>query len=521
MFVLCVAFVLMPTGSALAAVLEVRVPATDSSTEPWLEGVSDAQDIELTSFPEGNFSLKRAKELARALEGRSLKTLRLRRLGGTPEAMTTLASAPGLGRVSALQLEESSLDVDTFAALCAGRFGAVRFVKLDDAQLRDDHLAVLAQSKTFSKVEWLSLVRNQFGAAGVKAISNSGNLASLQTLRLDENPLGLEGVVALSQANLPKLTALHLQSGGLDDQALNALVTAPIAKQLLTLDVRGNEFTRDGVGAVASSGQVFLTVTPKMELEFRSAWDAGSIRAGGVGEELSGDVVAAYSEDLDALQGVRVIEGSLTITGKVDRLSALLNLEKVGGSLVIRGTARLRTLDGLGALKTVGGNLEVSGNRALGSVSGLSALESVGGDFLLPGGSSEANPKLKTVKGPATLVRVLGSLVLGAGSEGKSALKKVSGFDALDSIGGDFTLSGLGRLNGVAGFGALGEIGGSMVVEDSPRLKKFSGLKSLSTIGGDLRLCYPKRGLRAAKSLVRKLSKVTINGETVTDCPAK
>lgn len=542
---LCVLLVLLLLGapsSALSAPLTVEVPATDSSTEPWLEGLEGATDIELTTFPDGNLSKKRARELVRALEGRTLKTLRFRRFESSADALAVVVAAAGLARVSAIEVLESPLSVDAFRALTRGAFRGVRFVKLDAIQLRDDHLAALASSPTFAQVEWLSLTGNQFGANGVAAIAASEHLGSLGALQLDGNALGLAAATAIANARLPKLTDLSLRRTELDDQALSALVTGRLAKQLTRLDVRDNAFTRDGVGAIASSGQVALTRPPLLEPALRSAWDAGTIRAGGVAEELSGDIVAAFAEDLDALQGVRRLQGSLTVTGEVASLAALLNLEEIGGSLIIRDTRKLRSLEGLGALKRVGAELVISGNDGLSSLNGVEGLEEVGGSLLIPGAEGESNPKLRAVAGFPALRRVNGSVMLqGDAGRPKSVLRKVAGFSALESVEGDVVLSGIEankvgpfpalrtiggdlrlvssrRLATVSGFNALTEIAGSFVVEDCAKLRRLSGLGVLARVGGDLRLCYPTKGKRARQGLEKRFRGVEVGGTTVTEC---
>ncbi len=527
-------------ASASAAPYPVKVPATDSSTEPWLAGVERAQDIELSTYPDGNLSPKRARELVRAVEGRKLRTLRFNRFEASAEALSVLVRAPGLERVSAIQLVDSTLSVDAFRALAGGAFRGVRFLNLNETQLRDDQLAVLADANSFANVEWLSLARNQLSATGVRSVVDSKTFANLRFLRLDGNTLGLEAATALANASLPKLTELSLRGVKIDDQALSALVTGALAKQLATLDLRDNPLTREGVGEVAGSGQVTLSGTPTLETPFRSAWDAGTIRAGGVAEELSGDVVAAYPEDLDALQGVRRLEGTLTVTDEVASLSALLNLEEIGGSLIIESTEKLKNLEGLGALERIGGDLVLSGNGGLSSLKGLEGLEELGGSLLIPSAKGAANPRLKTIAGLPALVRVNGSVVF-QGAPKKSTIRKLAGFNALESIGGDLTLSGIEaskispfpmlrsiggdlelisskRLAAINGFNSLTEVTGSFVIQNCGKLRKLSGMKVLARVGGDLRLCYPKRAGRALKDVEKRLSEIEVDGNTVTEC---
>lgn len=113
-------------------------------------------------------------------------------------------------------------------------------------------------------------------------------------------------------------------------------------------------------------------------------------------------------ENLRRLPDLRVIEGTLKLTGngpefksmdgleELERVgslkiygqpglrdvSALSNLQKVDNELTINQTFELPTLEGLESLHTVGDFLSIT-NNALETLEGLSGLERVGGDVVI------------------------------------------------------------------------------------------------------------------------------------------
>lgn len=74
--------------------------------------------------------------------------------------------------------------------------------------------------------------------------------------------------------------------------------------------------------------------------------------------------------DVDALQGVHTVEGSLVVTGSVTDLSPLACLKHVKGDLRVYETEALRDLQGLEQLETIEGSLYFGGTCETGRNSG-------------------------------------------------------------------------------------------------------------------------------------------------------
>jgi len=106
-----------------------------------------------------------------------------------------------------------------------------------------------------------------------------------------------------------------------------------------------------------------------------------------------GDLIALPA-DLALLQGCALFHGSIEISGSelVD-LDVLRGLRTLGGSLTIRGNARLTSLAGLEGLESVAGGVTLSDNPQLVALSGLS-LSQVEGELTI-----RNNAALQTLTG--------------------------------------------------------------------------------------------------------------------------
>jgi hypothetical protein len=127
-------------------------------------------------------------------------------------------------------------------------------------------------------------------------------------------------------------------------------------------------------------------------------------------------------ENLDALLGLRAVEGNVTIYGNALRdLSGLDSLRRIGRELEVVNNRGLETLDGLGSLDSLGsltisvhpvlqhidalagvrstGDVDITGNLALSTLDGLSGLERVSELFVA------GNPSLTDVSALARLRR--------------------------------------------------------------------------------------------------------------------
>ena len=105
---------------------------------------------------------------------------------------------------------------------------------------------------------------------------------------------------------------------------------------------------------------------------------------GGERKVITGDVDLTTQAQVDALQGVVEITGSLKMQGDLSlrSLHALCCLEKIDGSLVLQWMYDLGNVDGLSSLTQVGGDLSITHSNCSNiNLKGLGSLKSVGGDF--------------------------------------------------------------------------------------------------------------------------------------------
>lgn len=236
-----------------------------------------------------------------------------------------------------------------------------------------------------------------------------------------------------------------------------------------------------------------------------------------------GDAEVGSKAELDALDGVTRVTGSLRITatdafdlaplrcleqvnvnfGITDNpelvdISALAKLTVVGeansGWIRIAGNAKLASLTGLEAIGSLA-ILEIEDNPALASVDGLSGLGSVATGWL----NVVGNPALESLEGFSSLEVVTELYIEGNGLEtlGAGSLSQVSSFivldnDALVSLGNLAALAEVSSLL-VSGNDALKDLSGlaltsagGVQIEDNEALTSLSGLEDLTTIEGGL-----------------------------------
>ena len=99
---------------------------------------------------------------------------------------------------------------------------------------------------------------------------------------------------------------------------------------------------------------------------------------------LAGDLLLQTQSDLDGLECLREVSGSLIVgtanaPGEVTDLSTLSALHTVGVSIIVRNNPGLTALDGLDGLLTVGQDLVLQDNPALQDTGGISSALTVYG----------------------------------------------------------------------------------------------------------------------------------------------
>ncbi|WP_432671658.1 GEVED domain-containing protein [Flavobacterium sp. SM2513] len=152
------------------------------------------------------------------------------------------------------------------------------------------------------------------------------------------------------------------------------------------------------------------------------------------------------------------LPGSLQISvpiGGLTSLSSLSNLTKIGGNLLIDGSAYLTSLNGLDNLTEVGGNMKIGGSQ-LSNIQALSNLTDIGGYLEISG----------------------------------NKLPNLNGLDNLSQVGGRLHISDNTLLTTFNGLNGLTQIGGYLHIRDNPLLTSLNGLGNLTQVNGFIRILY-------------------------------
>lgn len=148
---------------------------------------------------------------------------------------------------------------------------------------------------------------------------------------------------------------------------------------------------------------------------------------------LPGHVVIETAQDLEQLDGVRVIEGELqlnrTTFTNVDFLGCI---EEVGGELTLFGNEALDDLSGLDQLERTGGGMVISENPALTEIADLPSLLEVGDSLIIQG-----NDALTGISGMSSLATIGTSMII----RDNDALMHIDGLQGLRSVGALFAVT--------------------------------------------------------------------------------
>ncbi|HET9958223.1 MAG TPA: hypothetical protein VFQ61_27200 [Polyangiaceae bacterium] len=215
---------------------------------------------------------------------------------------------------------------------------------------------------------------------------------------------------------------------------------------------------------------------------------------------VDGDI-SLEGANMRGLRGMTRVNGSLSVSvAGVSDLEGLESLLEVGGSLYISGSSLLN-LKGLSRLKRVGGTLWVAAKH-IQSLEGAESLTAIGGNLEIP----SLSPEIMTVRGLDGLQTIGGSLQL------YSAIRDLSGFGSLESIGADAVLDGNALVN-LHGLERLTNVGGSFVIQNAGLLQSTAGAGALREIGRDLRIYNNGsiRDLRGFFGLERVAGSLIIN----------
>ncbi len=157
-----------------------------------------------------------------------------------------------------------------------------------------------------------------------------------------------------------------------------------------------------------------------------------------------GNAFVREMEDLDDLEGIQCITGSLII-GEMDHNPSLTGT----GIQDIELSASIFHVDGLEDLHIIEGDLHIAGNLALLNLDGLSGLTHVGRELRF-----EKNPR--------------GDLII----HQNALLGSLDGLGALEAVGANLIISANDFLTDVGGLDALSTVGWEFKIIDNPRLER-------------------------------------------------
>jgi hypothetical protein len=196
-----------------------------------------------------------------------------------------------------------------------------------------------------------------------------------------------------------------------------------------------------------------------------------------------GNLLISDDDSAAALEGYSHITGYLTVReSEFTCLDFLACLESARG-LVVERNDDLVNLDGLGSLEEVPFLININRNASLRDVSGLSSLSklSSGGDDVqlgLRGLVIFENPSLETVSGFDALQELEGDISI----TNNASMVEVSAFPSLTKVAK--------HPNPNKGPGQPSEVAGSLVVSSNKSMERINGFSELSVIDENLVIQY-------------------------------
>jgi uncharacterized protein (TIGR02996 family) len=112
--------------------------------------------------------------------------------------------------------------------------------------------AILAAART-AQLLWLDVGNNSVTVSGARTIAGAECLSRLETLRLNRNPLGNDGVVELTRSPHLRPRRLDLHEVSFDHTAVRQIASSPMAERLGRLDLSFNAIGDRGAAALAQS----------------------------------------------------------------------------------------------------------------------------------------------------------------------------------------------------------------------------------------------------------------------------
>ncbi len=167
------------------------------------------------------------------------------------------------------------------------------------------------------------------------------------------------------------------------------------------------------------------------------------------------------------------ITGDLIIGDDVQDISKINKIKRIDGSLVVQNT-EITSIVNFQGIDFINGDLYIEHNDNLEAIEGLNQLTNVGGDLVI----STRNGGLKTISGFEKLERIGGNFTVSRNED----LTSFTGFSSLVNAEGWFTISDNERLPSIPDFNALKLIGNNLTIENNSSLDEINGFTQLESI---------------------------------------
>lgn len=180
--------------------------------------------------------------------------------------------------------------------------------------------------------------------------------------------------------------------------------------------------------------------------------------------------------------GCKTIEGNVrieeSIPNNIINLNGLINLEKIGGNMVLFGNNSLPDLNGLNNLDTIIGDLTIQANSKLDSLKGLDKLKYIGKNIYI------GETRIKNLKWIENLDTIKGIFNI----EYNDSLKNFSGLNSLKYIGKSVLIIGNPALSNISTLNNISKIKGNLFIHANTVLNDLSGLSSLDSVSGSIEI---------------------------------
>lgn len=180
--------------------------------------------------------------------------------------------------------------------------------------------------------------------------------------------------------------------------------------------------------------------------------------------------------------GCKTIDGNVrieeSIPNNITNLNGLINLEKIGGNIVLFGNNSLPDLNGLNNLDTIKGDLTIQANSKLDSLKGLDGLKYIGKNFYI------GETRIKNLKWIEKLDTIKGIFNI----EYNDSLKNFSGLNGLKYIGKSILIIGNTKLSNISTLNNISKIKGNLFIHANTVLNDLNGLSNLDSVSGSIEI---------------------------------